>query len=121
MKASSNPRRDWFNFCCECSSFFLGFIALSCLVKKIAQGLSPIFEFTLKTKLVYVHMVDIDPQEKNYVHQNENDKLRSLSFCLQRSIRIIISTNRKLNSQKETFGAFLNYQIKRVKETTVSH
>ena len=37
---------------------------------------------------------------KVYVHQNENNRLRSLSFCLQRSIRIIIPTNSKSGLQK---------------------
>jgi len=34
------------------------------------------------------------------VHQNENNKLRSLSFFLQRTIQIIISTNRKFKNQE---------------------
>jgi len=57
---------------------------------------------------------------KVYVHKNENNVPRSLSFCLQTPIRTIISTNNKPNFQKE-FGAFLNYQTKLLKETTVSY
>ena len=64
------------------------------------------------------------PYEKS-IHQRSistNIKiiLRSLSFCLQRSIQIIISTNSKSILLK-TFKLFLNYHIKLVKETTVSH
>ena len=60
------------------------------------------------------------PYEKNIHQRSIFTNIKIILRSLSRSIQIIISTNSKSILLK-TFKLFLNYHIKLVKETTVSH